>query len=637
MARYRTLVIAVALAALLGAAGPPAAGAAGSGFSMTPSKTEPYAVCGRPTPRHAECLAIIVPAASPRSPSAIAPALTPAGQPFAGSGVGGGYDPADLRSAYNLPSASAGSGQTVAIVDAFDDPKAESDLGVYRARYGLPECTTANGCFKKVNQTGGTKLPAANAGWAVEISLDLDMASAACPNCHLLLVEASSNSDANLYTGEDEAATLGASEISNSWGGEESSEEASEDQFFDHPGIPITVAAGDSGFEVEYPAASPDVIAVGGTALTRASNTRGWSETAWSGTGSGCSLYEPKPAWQTDSGCAKRTVNDVSAVASPSTPLSVADSYKLPAEFSVPEAGWTLVGGTSASSPLIAGTMALANPHTKSFAGADALYEQASQSGAGVLDDVLSGSNGSCGTYLCNAAAGYDGPTGLGSPYGAPFVAQPPIYEISQRTTPVGERVPYVSWGTLTFTFSTGTSVSCENAVGGWVETGGGREETTGWSAYNCKSEACEQAGGHFGVVFENEKEPQSNPTQLQWPGELTGARPSIKLAIANVKLYAHCQLAGMPSEERPGEGQLKGFELRVSSEANTPGALSCSAGTAGGSLTPKTSNFPLPLASKLVFTAGGELACAGGAKATTSGSLRISGFNGQEEITTAN
>jgi hypothetical protein len=345
--------------------------------------------------------------------------------------VGGGYDPADLRSAYDLPSESAGSGQTVAIVDAYDDPNAESDLAVYRTRYRISACTTANGCFRKVNQTGSPKYPTANAEWAVEISLDLDMVSAACPNCHILLVEASSNTNTNLYTAEDEAATLGATEISNSWGGGESSTESTGDSFFDHPGVPITAAAGDSGYGVEYPAASPDVIAVGGTALTRASNTRGWSESAWSGTGSGCSAYEPKPAWQTDKGCADRTDNDVAAVASTETPVSIADSYKLPREFSVPEAGWTLVAGTSVASPLVAGTMALANAYTRSFPGAEALYEEAAQNGTGVLDNVVSGSNGSCGTYLCNAGSGYNGPTGLGSPYGAPVVL-PPVQQEPQ-------------------------------------------------------------------------------------------------------------------------------------------------------------------------------------------------------------
>jgi hypothetical protein len=409
------------------------------GFSWTPSATEPYAVCGRPAAFHAECLAVIVPASGASRSSSTAqpgrsttpaltstqPALTSTGASFSGGGVGGGYDPADLRSAYEEPSEFAGSGQTVAIVDAYDDPKAESDLAVYRSRYGIPVCSTAGGCFKKVNQTGGSKYPLAEAGWAVEISLDLDMVSAACPNCHILLVEASSNTDANLDTAEDEAATLGATEISNSWGGEEFSGENSDDAFFDHPGVPVTAAAGDSAYGAEYPAASPDVIAVGGTALTQASNTRGWSETAWNETGSGCSVYEPKPAWQTDKGCADRTGNDVAAVASTETPVSVADSYKLPAEFSVPEAGWTLVAGTSVSSPFVAGTMALANAYARSFPGADALYQEAAQNGTGVLDDVVSGSNGSCGTYLCNAGPGYDGPTGLGSLYGAPAVLPP--------------------------------------------------------------------------------------------------------------------------------------------------------------------------------------------------------------------
>jgi Subtilase family len=401
-------------------------------FSWTPSLTEPYAVCGRPTASRSQCLAIIVPVSARRSSSSTAqPALTTTSPSFSGSGVGGGYDPADLRSAYDLPSESAGSGQTVAIVDAYDDPKAESDLAVYRARYGIPACTTANGCFRKVNQTGGATYPTANAEWSVETSLDLDMVSAACPNCHILLVEASNDITTNLDAAEDEAATLGATEISNSWGSSEYSGESGEDPFFDHPGVPVTAAAGDSGYGVEYPAASPDVIAVGGTALTRASNTRGWSETAWSGTGSGCSAYEPKPAWQTDKGCADRTDNDVAAVASTETPVSVADSYKLPHEFSVPEAGWTLVAGTSVASPLVAGTMALANAYTRSFPGAEALYEEAAQNGAGVLDNVLSGSNGSCGTYLCEAGPGYNGPTGLGSLYGAPVV-QPPVQQEPQ-------------------------------------------------------------------------------------------------------------------------------------------------------------------------------------------------------------
>jgi hypothetical protein len=392
---------------------------ANNGFSFTPSKTEPFAVCGNPKPGHAACFAIIVPTASSRRLAH--PGVTTNVEPsYEGSGVGGGFDPADLQSAYNLPSSSSGSGQTVAIVDAYDDPNAESDLAKYRSRYGLSACATENGCFKKVNQSGGATYPSPNASWAVEISLDLDMVSAACPKCHILLVEATTNSYGNLLTAEDEAATLGATEIGNSWGSEEFSGETSDDEYFHHPGVDITVSAGDHGYEVEYPAASHYVIAVGGTALKKASNTRGWSETAWSGTGSGCSAYEPKPPWQHDTGCSHRTNNDVSAVASPETPVSVADSYELPAGFFEVAPGWTLVGGTSASSPFIAGTTALTNRFAKEL-GAEAFYLD-----PGSLNDVTEGSNGTCSpSYLCTAGVGYDGPTGLGTPSGIPSDALP--------------------------------------------------------------------------------------------------------------------------------------------------------------------------------------------------------------------
>jgi subtilase family serine protease len=438
----------VLAAAVLGATLAPTAHAGGLGFSLTPSRTEPYAVCPQATPGHSACTAILVPTALGRSvtapPQSASPAL--AGPAYTGSGVGGGYDPADLRSAYGLPSESQGSGQTVAIVDAYNDPNAESDLGVYRSRYGLPACTTTDGCFKKVNQHGETtNLPESEPGWSVEISLDIDMVSAACPNCHILLVEASSNENTNLYASEDEAVALGATEVSNSFAGEEQSGETSEDKYFDHPGVPIFASAGDDGYKVSYPAASQYVIAVGGTALTQASNSRGWTESVWGetkerGTGSGCSAYEPKPAWQMASPkCAKRTDNDIAAVASPETPVSIADSYKLPSEFSKPEPGWTLVAGTSVSSPLMAGTMALANAHTRSFAGAEAYYTEASQNGTGVLTDVTSGSNGSCGTYLCNGEVGYDGPTGLGSPYGAPVVLPSPPTVVTKAASSVGQ------------------------------------------------------------------------------------------------------------------------------------------------------------------------------------------------------
>ncbi|WP_037569980.1 S53 family peptidase [Phaeacidiphilus oryzae] len=321
-----------------------------------------------------------------------------------------GYGPSNLLSAYKLASG-GGAGQTVAIVDAYDDPNAEADMATYRSYYGLPACTSASGCFKKVGQTGGS-VPRANASWAEEISLDLDMVSAIAPNAHIVLVEASSASMTNLGTAVNEAVKLGATEVSNSYGGGESSSDTGYDStYFNHPGVPITVSSGDSGYGVEYPAASPNVTAVGGTSLKTASNTRGWTESVWStssteGAGSGCSAYEPKPSWQTDSGCSKRTVADVSAVADPATGVSVYDSYG-----SV--GGWATFGGTSVAAPLIASVYADAGSHSTSVP-ASVAYSHSSS-----LFDVTSGSTTSCSpAYLCTAESGYDGPTGLGTPNG---------------------------------------------------------------------------------------------------------------------------------------------------------------------------------------------------------------------------
>jgi subtilase family serine protease len=321
-----------------------------------------------------------------------------------------GYGPSDLLSAYNIP-ANGGAGQTVAIVDAYNDPNAAADMATYRAQYGLPACTVASGCFKQVNQTGGTNLPRNSTSWAGEISLDLDMVSAIAPNAKIILVEASTASMTNLGTAVNTAASMGATEISNSYGGSESSADTGYDStYFNHPGIPITVSSGDSGYGVQYPAASPNVTAVGGTSLSKASNTRGWSESVWStssteGAGSGCSAYEPKPAWQTDSGCAKRTVADVSAVADPATGVSVYQTYG--------GTGWTVYGGTSVAAPLIAGVYADAGAHSTSVPASLAYAHTTS------LNDVTTGSTASCSpAYLCTAETGYDGPTGLGTPNG---------------------------------------------------------------------------------------------------------------------------------------------------------------------------------------------------------------------------
>jgi subtilase family serine protease len=321
-----------------------------------------------------------------------------------------GYGPAVFHSAYALPTTAA-LPQTIAIVDAYDDPTIESDLGVYSSSYGLPACTAANGCFLKVNQSGVQgAYPSRNAGWGLEISLDVETAHALCQNCKILLVEANSNQFADLAAAEDTAARLGASVISNSYGGSEFSSEtsASYDGHFNHPGVAITVSSGDGGYGVEYPAASPYVTAVGGTTLQLNSDGTRRAETAWSGAGSGCSAYEPKPSWQTDSGCSRRTVADVSADADPATGASVYDSTRYQGQ-----KGWFKVGGTSLAAPLLAGVYALAgNAATLNYGS----YPYAHTSS---LFDILSGSNGSCaGSYLCTAAPGYDGPSGLGSPNG---------------------------------------------------------------------------------------------------------------------------------------------------------------------------------------------------------------------------
>jgi len=324
-------------------------------------------------------------------------------EPLAASGPAG-YGPSDLRDAYKI-SGSGSSTTIIAIVDAYGYPNAEQDLAVYRSTFGLPPCTTANGCFKKVDQNGGSSFPRADTGWSQEAALDLDMASAMCPNCKLILVEAKTPSMTNLGTCVNTAVALGATVVSNSYGGGESSSDTTYDKnYFNHPGVSITVSSGDNGYGTEYPAASQYVTAVGGTHLATASNTRGWNETTWSGAGSGCSKYDPKPSWQHDTGCSMRTVADVSAVADPNTGVAVYGPT------SRRGSGWMVFGGTSVAAPLVGGVYAV----NGGGASASNAYSHTS-----ALFDVTSGSNGSCGgSYLCTAGAGFDGPTGLGTPNG---------------------------------------------------------------------------------------------------------------------------------------------------------------------------------------------------------------------------
>jgi hypothetical protein len=284
----------------------------------------------------------------------------------------------------------------------------------YRLAAGLPAC--GSGCFSVVNQNGATSpLPASagTTGWDVEESLDVDMVSATCPLCHIILVEASSASTADLGTGVNSAVALGAKYVSNSYGGPEATSDSTLDsEFYNHPGVAVTASAGDSGFGVSYPAASPDVVAVGGTSLSTATNSRGWTESVWGssaggeGSGSGCSADSSKLSWQKDTGCARRTNNDVSAVADPNTGVAVYDTFS--------QGGWLEVGGTSASSPIIASVFALAGTPTAGTYPSSYPYSHTAN-----LFDVTSGTNGTCSpAYLCTGQAGYDGPTGLGTPNG---------------------------------------------------------------------------------------------------------------------------------------------------------------------------------------------------------------------------
>ena len=267
-----------------------------------------------------------------------------------------GLHPADLQAAYALPSDR--SGGVVAIVDAYDAPTAEQDLAVYRAAFGLPACTSANGCFRKVNQSGRTDtFPAANTGWAQETALDLEMVSAACPRCSIVLVEASSALLDDLGAAVDTAAAMGAKAISNSYYAIEWSSQSAEDAHYRHSGVAITASSGDRGY-ASYPASSPYVTAVSGTALNRGSS--GWTESAWKYSGHGCSKYAAKPWFQANvSSCSKRSAVDVAAVADPQTGVST---------FSTAAGGWVVAGGTSVGAPLIAAAYALSgNPQGPGF------------------------------------------------------------------------------------------------------------------------------------------------------------------------------------------------------------------------------------------------------------------------------
>jgi hypothetical protein len=325
--------------------------------------------------------------------------------------------PANINAAYNLPASTLTN--TVAIIDAFETPNAESDLAIYRAQFGLPACTTANGCFRKVGQTGSpTVLPTQvdPGGWASETALDLDSVSAACPTCHILLVEANTNDD-SLFVAVKTATNLGAKFVSMSWGGAEMSTQRSLDAtYFSAPGAAYFASTGDSGYlgGTSYPASSPKVIAVGGTSIEPdPSQARGWYEQAWGhdrfeGGGSGCSSVEAKPAFQSiipKTVCAKRAVSDISAAADP--------RFGGLAVYEADQGGFEQIGGTSESGPLVAAMYASAGVPDPRLAPVSSVYAHASS-----FNDITLNANGDCGTAVCVAGAGWDGPTGLGTPNG---------------------------------------------------------------------------------------------------------------------------------------------------------------------------------------------------------------------------
>jgi Subtilase family len=416
--RSRTLVLAVAAVLGLSLVGAPATGSPQTAGAQQP-QAEVKQVCNEesssgqsagPESWRATCLALVQSNAAGK-PLTSDPKATEAKLPP-------GHSVAQLQAAYGLTQAAASKGadQTIAVVNAYDAPNAEQDLAVYRQMYGLPPCTTENGCFRKVNQDGESgPLPPRHPGWGLEAAVDLDMVSAACPQCKILLVEADDDLLVNLAAAVATAARLKATQISSSWGLRERPGILAYEPFFDHPGVSIFAASGDAGYGVRYPASSANVTSVGGTSLWPAKGARGYYEYAWGGAGSGCSAYIDKPSWQrAATGCAHRATADVSAVADPITAVAVYDTHQ--------GGGWVRAGGTSVATSLVAGAYALIGAESRKEPGGAYAYRHPDK-----FFDITSGNNtgadpgpdnpGSCSpTVLCTAGEGYDGPTGVGTP-----------------------------------------------------------------------------------------------------------------------------------------------------------------------------------------------------------------------------
>jgi hypothetical protein len=499
IALTRTLVALLASALLAGA---PAASAASGSHPALHAKTR-YArirrACRAPAAGHRQCMAL---------GRVTVAAGTAGARPFvqddgAGeSGPAGGLTPAQLASAYEYDPAEGGAGQTVALIDAYDDPNIEKDLGTFDTNYGLAACTTADGCFEKVGQTGSTTaLPKADKeGWSVEITIDVETAHAVCEKCKILLVEANAPTDVDLATAVNAAVELGATEVSNSYGG---SEEAGEEAAYDYPGVVITASAGDDGYDdwdevnkkkppplperPETPAALPTVVSVGGTSLHLNENGTRSSETVWNhngpgdevglkdkeaegASGGGCSTLFTAEPWQqnipgwTATGCGtKRLDNDIAAVADPYTGFDIYDSYNCGkyCKANGGGEGWETWGGTSLASPIVASIYGLAGGSGGVSYPAATLYSHLGQSAA--FFDVTEGGNGYCdgepeptcgapnskykekvdceGATSCNAAQGFDGPSGVGAPKGLYGFKNDPLTLLTQTSATLNGRV----------------------------------------------------------------------------------------------------------------------------------------------------------------------------------------------------
>ncbi len=521
---------------------------------------------------------------------------------YDGAGPFGGLDPQELQSAYAIPS-TLSAPQTVAVIDYGGYPAAESDLAVYREHFGLPPCAKASGCFHKVNQAGvEAEYPKEEPGWDEEAALDVDMVSATCPQCHIMMVETneapneSVEETANYAASENTAARLGATEISNSLGIFENDESwcgpAHCTQFaadYDHPGVVTTAAAGDQGYEevyfdlgyrsIGFPASVPDVIAVGGTALAKSANARGWSEKVWNeppatggsvtegqGTGSGCASYEPKPSWQTDTGCTHRTDDDVAAVGAGETPVSV---Y---------HAGWGLVGGTSASAPIVAGIEAHASEYVRSL-GPQAYYEDPA-----AMNDITEGfdwnweghgtrpaSECAPNEYLCNAETGYDGPSGMGTPDGVPQLGAPSESHWYSNGTRIAEAVgiSVKASGSITFHLGGSVSVTCKVKDVNAIENpdGGGVDTVSALTLKGCKA---------TGTVCAKGEKVEVVAAGLPWSSALVGGSP-IRDRVAGVDVKIEC---------RPKTGPSKSYDTLTGALQLEVGTNLLSYGAGAGELT---------------------------------------------------